>query len=133
MARVCGHSGNVYFGTTIAGVTEWTFSPVINTPDSTGMDSGQYGEHVEGLKRATLSVTGFWDSADPPPSVKTGAIMSFILDTDDTPTLRVSGSAFLNSDPVTTNVDDTSAFTLEGTVSGSWTETSNKMYETTLT
>lgn len=131
MARVCGHSGAVTLGNTIGGVTEWTFSPVINTPDATGMDSGQYGEHVEGLKRATISVTGFWVSGDPPPSIKTGGKISFQLDGDGTPTYRVAGSAYINSAPVTTNVDDTSAFTIEATVTGSWTETT--MYETSLT
>ena len=131
MAKICGHSGSVTIGNTVGGVTEYTFTTTINNPDATGMDSGQYGEYVQGIKRATLTCTGFWDSGDEPPDVKNASLMSFDLKPNAAATYRVVGSCYVDESSVTTNVDDTSTFTINATVNGSWTQTT--MFESTLT
>ena len=86
MARQAGWSGVLTMaGVGRLGLTNLAVNPTRETPDATGMDSGGYGQSVDGIRRLTFTASYHADSAGPggiPLSVQLAGTRAFILDTD---------------------------------------------------
>lgn len=125
MARIHGKEGTVTIaGSSVYGVTRWSFTPVSAADESTGMDSQGYRSYLQGLKSATLSVEGRWEGTGKPKSAKTPTDkVAFALTSDSGPSISLSGSGIITQSRVETPVDGASTFSMEIQVTGSWNET----------
>lgn len=66
MARLAGYGGNVKYGagpTTVAAVKNWSLDHVVDTYESTGMDSSGHKAYVPGLDGWSGSFECFKDGA----------------------------------------------------------------------
>lgn len=123
MARVHGKEGVVAVGGSTLGVTRWSFTPVVAADESTGMDSSGYRTYLVGLKGATLSIEGKWESDAKPESIKTGNIVAFSLEDTATANIELTGNCVVTQSRIEVPVDGAATFSLEGQVTATWTET----------
>jgi len=129
MARISGLTGSLTLGANLRlGATNIVWTPMRDTPDATGMDSGGAKESVDGNVSATFSLTAHADTvaAGIPPSVQAGGLINFVLDIDGAVTRRYStgagGGCRMTSCPVTVDVNGTVTYGVEAVVNGVWTE-----------
>lgn len=63
MAVILGHSGDVTIGATALKVREWSADISAEKVDTTSMASGEWRDHVVGIKMLEGSATALWDAA----------------------------------------------------------------------
>lgn len=126
MARKSGISGSLTVGgVNRLGITNLKWTPVRETPDATGMDSGGAKQSVDGLIGASFSCDAHVDDVGAgglPASVQTGGAVAFQLDLDAGPVRRYTGNCRMTSTPAGADVNGTVTYNIEALVEGAWVE-----------
>ncbi len=102
MARVAGKAGEVTVGgASVTGIKSWSLDQVVDTPETTGFDSGGLKVYVPALSGWSGSFEGFKDGAP----LTIGAEIALVLKESQTATQKFTGQAIIKGLHPKTPVD----------------------------
>ena len=78
MARLAGKDASMVLdGAEVKGVSEWTLDDEAPEIDVSGFDSGDHGDYLNARAKATVSISGHWETTETkmygaPPAISSG-------------------------------------------------------------
>jgi hypothetical protein len=120
-----GKEGKVSVGGVDINVTNWSFDPAADMHETTHSGGSGYKTYVPGTKGATGSFEGVWDVDNRPsdtPNLVAGAKLTNLRLYEQAAGGYISiPIAYVNGAPIASEVNGLITFTVNFTVSGSWT------------
>ena len=119
MAVVVGYDGNVTFTNLTVGTKTWVLNIDADVIDTTDFSSTGWRDATAGLKKWTATVDAKWDTTNTAALGDTGALLLTVTTSE-----IYYGTAFINSMPVTHNVEGVALVTYSFTGKGALSTTS---------